>query len=48
MAIRWEKLTVKSQQAMQQAQERAAEQGNPEIVPTHLLVALIEELRREE
>jgi ATP-dependent Clp protease ATP-binding subunit ClpB len=43
MAIRWEKLTVKSQQAMQQAQERAAEQGNPEIVPTHLLLALIED-----
>jgi ATP-dependent Clp protease ATP-binding subunit ClpB len=34
---------VKSQQAMQQAQERAAEQGNPEIVPTHLLLALIED-----
>jgi ATP-dependent Clp protease ATP-binding subunit ClpB len=43
MPIRWEKLTVKSQQAMQQAQERAAEQGNPEILPTHLLVALIED-----
>jgi ATP-dependent Clp protease ATP-binding subunit ClpB len=43
MAIRWEKLTVKSQQAMQRAQERAAEQGNPEIVPTHLLLALIED-----
>ncbi len=43
MAIRWEKLTVKSQQAMQQAQERAAEQGNPEILPTHLLLALIED-----
>jgi len=25
MAIRWEKLTVKSQEAMQQAQGRAAE-----------------------
>jgi ATP-dependent Clp protease ATP-binding subunit ClpB len=43
MPIRWEKLTVKSQQAMQQAQERATEQGNPEIVPTHLLLALIED-----
>ena len=43
MAIRWEKLTVKSQQAMQQAQERAAELGNPEIQPTHLLLALIED-----
>ena len=29
MAIRWEKLTVKSQEAMQQAQGRAAELGNP-------------------
>ena len=43
MAIRWEKLTVKSQQAMQQAQERAAELGNPEIVPVHLLLALVED-----
>ena len=43
MAIRWEKLTVKSQQAMQQAQERAAELGNPEIQPAHLLLALIED-----
>ena len=43
MAIRWEKLTVKSQQAMQQAQERAAELGNPEIQPVHLLLALIED-----
>jgi ATP-dependent Clp protease ATP-binding subunit ClpB len=43
MAIRWEKLTVKSQQAMQQAQERAAGFGNPEIEPVHLLLALIED-----
>src|SRR5579863_2787916 len=43
MAIRWEKLTVKSQQAMQQAQERAADLGNPEIQPVHLLLALIED-----
>ena len=43
MAIRWEKLTVKSQQAMQQAQERAAVLGNPEIQPAHLLLALIED-----
>ena len=43
MAIRWEKLTVKSQQAMQQAQERATELGNPEIQPVHLLLALIED-----
>ncbi len=43
MAIRWEKLTVKSQQAMQQAQERATELGNPEMQPVHLLLALIED-----
>jgi ATP-dependent Clp protease ATP-binding subunit ClpB len=43
MAIRWEKLTVKSQQAMQQAQERAGELGNPEIMPVHLLLALLED-----
>jgi ATP-dependent Clp protease ATP-binding subunit ClpB len=43
MAIRWEKLTVKSQEAMQQAQGRAAEFGNPEIQPVHLLLALIED-----
>jgi ATP-dependent Clp protease ATP-binding subunit ClpB len=41
MAIRWEKLTVKSQEAMQLAQGRAAELGNPEIQPVHLLLALI-------
>ena len=43
MAIRWEKLTVKSQQAMQQAQERATELGNPEMQPVHLLLALLED-----
>src|SRR6202020_2591192 len=43
MAIRWEKLTVKSQEAMQQAQSRAAEFGNPEMQPVHLLLALIED-----
>ena len=43
MAIRWEKLTVKSQQAMAQAQTRATELGNPEVQPVHLLLALIED-----
>ena len=43
MAIRWEKLTVKSQQAMEQAQERATELGNPEVLPVHLLLALVED-----
>jgi ATP-dependent Clp protease ATP-binding subunit ClpB len=43
MAIRWEKLTVKSQQAVQQAQQRAAELANPEMLPVHLLLALVED-----
>ncbi|MGP8174283.1 MAG: ATP-dependent chaperone ClpB [Terracidiphilus sp.] len=43
MAIRWEKLTVKSQQAIEQAQARAAELGNPEVQPVHLLLALVED-----
>ena len=43
MAIRWDKFTVKSQQAMQQAQGRATELGNPEMQPLHLLLALIED-----
>ncbi|HTJ30847.1 MAG TPA: ATP-dependent chaperone ClpB [Acidobacteriaceae bacterium] len=41
MAIRWEKLTVKSQEAMQQAIGQAAELGNPELQPVHLLLTLI-------
>jgi len=43
MAIRWDKFTVKSQQAVQQAQERAGGLGNPELQPVHLLLALIED-----
>jgi ATP-dependent Clp protease ATP-binding subunit ClpB len=43
MAIRWDKLTVKSQQAMAQAQQRASELGNPEMQPLHLLLALVED-----
>jgi len=43
MAIRWDKLTVKSQKAMEQAQAQAAEQGNPEVQPVHLLLALVDD-----
>jgi ATP-dependent Clp protease ATP-binding subunit ClpB len=43
MAIQWDKFTVKSQQAIQQAQTHAAEFGNPELQPVHLLLALIED-----
>ena len=31
MAIRWDKLTVKSQEAIQSAGTLAAESGNPEV-----------------
>ncbi|HET7103209.1 MAG TPA: ATP-dependent chaperone ClpB [Terracidiphilus sp.] len=43
MAIRWEKLTVKSQQAVQEAQQRAVDLGNPEMQPVHVLQALLED-----
>jgi ATP-dependent Clp protease ATP-binding subunit ClpB len=43
MAIRWEKLTVKAQEAMQGASSMAGEHGNPEILPLHLLAALLED-----
>lgn len=43
MAIRWDKLTKKSEQAMAQAQVRATELGNPEVQPVHLLLALVED-----
>ena len=41
MAIRWDKFTVKSQEAVQSASQLAAENGNPEILPLHLLAALL-------
>ncbi|MGZ4817341.1 MAG: ATP-dependent chaperone ClpB [Terriglobales bacterium] len=43
MAIRWDKLTVKAQEAVQRAMEVASERGNPELLPMHLLVALLED-----
>ena len=43
MAIRWDRLTVKAQEAMQRASELAAENGNPEVLPLHLLAALLED-----
>ncbi len=41
MAIRWDKFTQKSQEAMQSASEIAIEHGNPELLPIHLLAALL-------
>ena len=43
MAIKWEKFTVKSQQALQAAQGHAAENGNPEVLPLHMMAALLED-----
>ena len=43
MAIRWDKLTLKSQEAVQKASELASENGNPELLPIHLLAALLED-----
>ncbi|MGA2203099.1 MAG: ATP-dependent chaperone ClpB [Terriglobales bacterium] len=43
MAIRWDKFTVKAQEAVQRANELASEHGNPELAPLHLLAALIED-----
>ncbi len=43
MAMNWEKLTVKSQEALQAAAQMAAENGNPEVTPTHLLAAMLED-----
>src|SRR3984885_14793290 len=43
MAIKWDKFTVKSQEAIQQAQGFAAENGNPEVLPLHLMAALLED-----
>ena len=43
MAIRWDKFTVKAQEAVQRANELASEHGNPEMMPLHLLAALVED-----
>ena len=43
MPIRWDKLTIKAQEAVQRAGEIASERGNPEVLPAHVLVALVED-----
>ena len=43
MAIRWDKLTVKAQEAVQRAGQLAGQRGNPELLPLHLLAALLED-----
>jgi ATP-dependent Clp protease ATP-binding subunit ClpB len=43
MPFRFDKLTIKAQEAVQRAQEMAADAGNPQLEPLHLLAALVEE-----
>jgi ATP-dependent Clp protease ATP-binding subunit ClpB len=43
MPIRWDKFTVKAQEAVQRASQLASEHGNPELKPVHLLAALLED-----
>jgi ATP-dependent Clp protease ATP-binding subunit ClpB len=43
MAFRFDKFTIKAQEAVQRAQQLAADRGNPQIDPLHLLAALLVE-----
>ena len=43
MAIRWDKFTIKAQEAIQRANEIAGEHGNPEMLPLHLLSAMLQD-----
>lgn len=43
MSFRFDKLTIKAQEAVQRAQELAADRGNPQIEPIHLLAGLLAE-----
>jgi ATP-dependent Clp protease ATP-binding subunit ClpB len=43
MPIRWDKFTLKAQEAVQRANDLASEHGNPELLPIHLLAALVED-----
>lgn len=43
MAIRFDKLTLKAQEAIQSASNLASEHGNPELLPVHPLTALVED-----
>ncbi|MEQ8788155.1 MAG: ATP-dependent chaperone ClpB [Pirellulaceae bacterium] len=43
MAFRFDKLTIKAQEAVARAQDLASEKGNPRITPLHVLKALMGE-----
>src|SRR5215831_14306101 len=42
-AMRLDRLTSKSQEALRAAIELAARRGNPELIPEHLLIAVLEQ-----
>src|SRR5215475_9649905 len=41
--IRYDKLTLKSQEALQAAHAHAQEKNNPQVMPEHLLWALVQQ-----
>src|SRR6266516_2098662 len=41
--IRFDKLTLKAQEALQAAQSHASEKGHPQVAPEHLLWAMIQQ-----
>ncbi len=43
MAFRFDKLTIKAQEGLARAQELAADAGNPQIEPMHLVASLLQE-----
>ena len=43
MAFRFDKFTIKAQEAVQRAVDLAADRGNPQVTPVHLLQALVAE-----
>src|SRR3989440_4030144 len=43
MPIRWDKFTEKAKEAVQRANELPSEHGNPELLPVHILAALVED-----
>jgi len=46
MAFRFDKLTVKAQEALQRAQQLAEDRGHSQLLPLHLLAALLDEEQR--
>src|SRR6202451_3583254 len=43
MPVRWDKFTVKAQEAVQRASQLVSDHANPEVLPVRLLAALLED-----